>query len=51
MMTFMEKIEPPPAVPLTDDEKLNVILETVESENPWVKDFIDGLTGVQATKR
>ncbi|WP_213770642.1 hypothetical protein [Bradyrhizobium sp. dw_78] len=45
MMIFMEKIEPPP-VPLTGDEELKLRLEAIESENLWVKNFIDHLAGV-----
>jgi hypothetical protein len=46
MMIFMESIEPPRPVPQTDEEQLQVILAAVESENRWVKDFIDRLAGV-----
>jgi hypothetical protein len=46
MMIFMEKIEPPPPVPLTDEERSQVIQEAIEIENRWVKDFIDRLAGV-----
>jgi hypothetical protein len=46
MMIFMEKIEPPPIIPLTDDERAKLNLEAIESENRWVKNFIDRLAGV-----
>lgn len=46
MMIFMEKIEPPPLVPLTDEERLPLRLEAVESDDQWVKNFIDRLAGV-----
>jgi hypothetical protein len=45
MMIYMEKIEPPP-VSLTDEERSQVTQEAIESENRWVKDFIDRLAGV-----
>jgi hypothetical protein len=45
-MIYQEKIAPPSPIPLTDDEQLKVIAETVASENRWVKDFIDRLAGV-----
>jgi hypothetical protein len=47
MMTFIEKIEPPPPlVPLTDDEQLKLRLEAIAREDLWVKNFIDRLAGV-----
>jgi hypothetical protein len=46
MMIFMESIEPPPPLRPTDEEQLKVILDAIESENRWVKDFIDRLAGV-----
>jgi hypothetical protein len=45
LMMYMEKIKPPP-VPLTDEERSQVIQEAIESENRWVKDFIDRLAGI-----
>jgi hypothetical protein len=51
MIIFMEKIEPRPPVPLTDEERLQLRLEAVESDDLWVKNFIDRLAGVvQDTK-
>jgi hypothetical protein len=41
MMIYLEKIAPPPPLPLTDDElKLRAI-----NEDRWVKNLIDGLAG------
>ena len=45
-MIFMEKIAPPLPIPVTDEEELKVIAESIERENRWVKDFIDRLAGV-----
>src|ERR1700721_657431 len=46
-MTFIEKIEqPPPLVPLTDDEQTRLRLEAIASEDLWVQNFIDRLAGV-----
>ncbi len=45
MMIFMEKIEPPPLVPLTDDEILKLRLEAKEKDDLWVKNFLDRLAG------
>jgi hypothetical protein len=45
MMNFQEKIAPPLA-PLTDDEQLQALVESLESEDLWVKDFIERLAGV-----
>ena len=44
MMNFQEKIAPPLA-PLTDDEQLQALVESLESEDLWVKDFIERLAG------
>jgi hypothetical protein len=44
-MIYQEKIAPPSPIPLTDDEQMKVIAEAVASENRWVEDFIDRLTG------
>lgn len=46
MMIFMEKIAPPLPIPVTEEEELKVIAESIERENRWVKDFIDRLAGV-----
>jgi hypothetical protein len=46
MMIFMENIEPPPPVPLTDEEQLKVMLDAIESENRWVRNLIDRLAAV-----
>jgi hypothetical protein len=45
MMIYQEKIAPPLA-PLTDDEQTKLRLEAIESEDRWVKRFIDHLAGV-----
>jgi hypothetical protein len=46
MMIFTEKIAPPPAMPVTDEEQLQAIADAIENEDRWVKDFIDRLAGV-----
>ena len=46
MMIYQERIAPPLAIPLTDDEQMKVIAEAVASEDRWVKNFIDRLAGV-----
>jgi hypothetical protein len=45
MMIYQEIIAPPLA-PLTDDEKMKLRLEAIETEDRWVTDFIDRLAGV-----
>jgi hypothetical protein len=45
MMIYYEKIAPPLA-PLTEDEQTRLRLEAIESEDRWVKNFIDRLAGV-----
>ena len=48
MIIFMEKIEPPPPpIPLTDEERGRLKMEAIESEDLWVKNFIDALAGNQ----
>ncbi len=42
MIYFMEKIDPPSPIPLTDDEQLQVIAEAFASEDRWARDFIGG---------
>lgn len=49
MMIHFEKIAPPLA-PLSEDEQSKLRLEAIESENRWVKNFIDRLTGVRDMK-
>jgi hypothetical protein len=44
MMTYQEKIAPPLA-PQTDDEQLQALVEAFESEDLWVKGFIERLAG------
>ena len=46
MMFFMEKIEPPPLVPLTDAESLKLKMEALEKEDLWLKNFIGRLAGL-----
>ncbi len=46
MIYFMEKIDPPSPIPLTDDEQLQVIAEAFASEDRWARDFIGRLAGV-----
>jgi hypothetical protein len=45
MMIYFEKVSPPLA-PLTESEQTILRLEAIESEDRWVKDFIDRLAGV-----
>jgi hypothetical protein len=46
-MAFIEKIEqPPPLVPLTNDEQTSLRLDAIASEELWVQNFIDRLAGV-----
>jgi hypothetical protein len=45
-MHLIEKIEPPALIPSTDEQPLKLITEAIESEDRWVKDFIDRLAGV-----
>jgi hypothetical protein len=45
VMMFMEKIDPPPLPPLTDDVQLKLKIEALASDD-WAKDMIDGLAGV-----
>ena len=46
MMIFKEKIEPPPLVPLTDEERLNLKLEELASDDLWVRNIIEAMAGV-----
>jgi hypothetical protein len=47
MMIFMEKIDrPPPLVPSTDEELLQLKMEATASEDLWVENFIARLAGV-----
>jgi hypothetical protein len=39
MMIYQEKIAPPLAIPLTDDEQMKVIAEAVGSEDRWVNSW------------
>jgi hypothetical protein len=39
MMIYREKIAPPLAIPLTDDEQMKVIAEAVGSEDRWVNSW------------
>jgi hypothetical protein len=45
MMIYQEKIAPP-LVPLTDEEQIKLIRESIADEDRWVKNFIDRLAGV-----
>ena len=45
MMIYQEKIAPP-LVPLTDDEQMKLKLESIASEDRWVRKFIDRLAGI-----
>jgi hypothetical protein len=45
MMFYQEKIAPRVA-PLTDDEQIKLITESIADEDRWVKNFIDRLAGV-----
>jgi hypothetical protein len=43
MFIFMEKIDPPPPIQLTDEERLKLKLS---EDDLWVRNFIDHLGGV-----
>jgi hypothetical protein len=45
MMVYQEKIAPP-LVPLTDDERMKRNLESIASEDRWVRKFIHRLAGI-----
>jgi hypothetical protein len=45
MMVYQEKIAPP-LVPPTDEEQVKLRIESMASEDRWVKNFIDRLAGV-----
>jgi hypothetical protein len=45
MMIYQEKIAPP-LVPLTEDEQWKLRLAAIESEDLWVRNFIERLAGV-----
>ena len=45
MIVFQEKTRPP-MIPLTKEEQTKLELEAQESEDRWVKNFIDRLAGV-----
>jgi hypothetical protein len=46
MMIFMEKIEPPPVLQTNEEQLKAILLDAIENENRWVKNFIDRLAGV-----
>jgi hypothetical protein len=46
MIMFMEKIDSPPLVPLTDEEQLDLKLEELASDDLWVRNIIDAMVGV-----
>jgi hypothetical protein len=45
-MMFIERDDPPPPPPPTDDDQLKLKNEALASDDRWVKNMIDGLTGV-----
>jgi hypothetical protein len=49
MMIYHEKIAPPLA-PLTDEEQTRLRLDAIETEDRWVKNFVDRLAGVRDLK-
>jgi hypothetical protein len=46
MIIFMERIEPPPPVPVSDAESVKLRMEAIAKEDRWVKNLIDRLAGV-----
>jgi hypothetical protein len=48
-MIYQEKIPPPVAVPT--DEELRLIAESLANDERWIKNFIDGLTGILKKKQ
>jgi hypothetical protein len=45
MMIYQEKIAPLLA-PLSEEEQMKLITDSIASEDRWVKDFIERLAGV-----
>jgi hypothetical protein len=45
MIVYQEKIAPPPALP-PDEEQIELIAESLASDDRWVKNLIDGLAGI-----
>jgi hypothetical protein len=45
MIVYQEKIAPP-LVPLTNEEQMKLIAESMANEDRWVKNFIERLAGV-----
>jgi hypothetical protein len=45
MMIYQEKIAPPLA-PLSEEEQMKLITDSIASEDRWVMDFIKRLAGV-----
>ena len=46
MMIFTEKIERPPPLPLTNEEQIKLIAESLASDDRWIRNLIDGLAGI-----
>jgi hypothetical protein len=46
MMIFTEKIERPPPLPLTNEEQMKLIAESLASDDRWIRNLIDGLAGI-----
>lgn len=44
-MMFIENDDPPPPLPLTDDDQLKLKIEALAGDDRWVKNMIDGLAG------
>ena len=45
MMVFMEKIDPPRPVSLHGEEQVKLLAEQL-SDDRWIKNLIDGLSGI-----
>jgi hypothetical protein len=45
MMIYQEKIAPPPD-PLMDEQQRELIAESLADDGHWIKNLIDGLTGI-----
>ena len=46
MIVFTEKIAPPPPGIDTDEETVRKLAENLVQDDRWVKNLIDGLTGL-----
>ena len=45
MIIFTGQIDPPPPLPMTDEERLKAEIEARARDDSWVEGIIDGLAG------